>query len=174
MLTILGLVENGDLDIDLIRKRWNSKSNARRISTRREVAQEILKGASETIPLDDDIETQQQQWSNSGIKPPRCSPFGIRVHAEVEYFCTCDDKLWKKGPSAAEVCETSRCHAAGTRNESRVMSSVFDPLPTSTAEAREILIRDLGIVDTLRFLGQFRTGSGNYTTERGDGSTICP
>jgi len=33
--------------------------------------------------------------------------------------------------------------------------------------AREILTRDLGIVDALRFLGQFRAGSGDYTAERG-------
>jgi hypothetical protein len=48
------------------------------------------------------------------------------------------------------------------------MSTVIRPIADIDRRAREILIRDLGIVDTLRFLGQFRTGSGNYTTERGE------
>jgi hypothetical protein len=47
------------------------------------------------------------------------------------------------------------------------MSSVIRPIADIDRLAREILTRDLGIVDTLRFLGQFRTGSGNYTAERG-------
>ncbi len=35
-----------------------------------------------------------------------------------------------------------------------------------TQEAIELLTRELGIVATLRFLGQFTTGYGNYTEER--------
>lgn len=35
-----------------------------------------------------------------------------------------------------------------------------------TQEAIELLARELGLVDTLRFLGQFTTGYGNYTEER--------
>ena len=35
-----------------------------------------------------------------------------------------------------------------------------------TQEAIELLARELGIVATLRFLGQFTTGYGNYTEER--------
>lgn len=48
------------------------------------------------------------------------------------------------------------------------MSAVIRPLADIDRRAREILTRDLGIVDTLRFLGQFRSGSGDYTTERGE------
>lgn len=47
------------------------------------------------------------------------------------------------------------------------MSAVIRPIADVDRRAREILTRDLGIVDTLRFLGQFRTGSGDYTAERG-------
>jgi len=35
-----------------------------------------------------------------------------------------------------------------------------------TQEAIELLTKELGIVATLRFLGQFTTGYGNYTEER--------
>jgi hypothetical protein len=33
-------------------------------------------------------------------------------------------------------------------------------------EAEAILIREMGVVAALRFLNQFRAGSGNYTTDR--------
>jgi hypothetical protein len=46
------------------------------------------------------------------------------------------------------------------------MSSVIRPIADIDRQAREILTRDLGIVDTLRFLGQFHSGSGDYTAER--------
>jgi hypothetical protein len=48
------------------------------------------------------------------------------------------------------------------------MSTVIRPIADIDRRAREILTRDLGIVDTLRFLGQFRSGSGDYTAERGE------
>jgi len=35
-----------------------------------------------------------------------------------------------------------------------------------TQQAIEILYRELGVVETVRFLGQFTTGYGNYTEER--------
>jgi hypothetical protein len=48
------------------------------------------------------------------------------------------------------------------------MSAIIRPIADIDRRAREILTRDLGIVDTLRFLGQFRSGSGDYTAERGE------
>ena len=48
------------------------------------------------------------------------------------------------------------------------MSTVIRPIAEIYRQAREILTRDLGVVDTLRFLGQFRSGSGDYTAERGE------
>ncbi len=35
-----------------------------------------------------------------------------------------------------------------------------------TNRAKYTLIQEFGLVDTVRFLNQFRTGSGNYTAER--------
>ena len=40
------------------------------------------------------------------------------------------------------------------------------PLVEITEKALEVLIRELGLVKTLRFVGQFTTGYGNYTEER--------
>ena len=40
------------------------------------------------------------------------------------------------------------------------------PLVEITQEALRLLYRDIGIVNTVRFLNQFTTGFGNYTEER--------
>jgi hypothetical protein len=46
------------------------------------------------------------------------------------------------------------------------MSVQIHPLTEITSRAQNALIRELGVVDTLRFLNQFRAGTGDYTTER--------
>jgi hypothetical protein len=40
------------------------------------------------------------------------------------------------------------------------------PLAEITAEALSVLYREIGIVNTVRFVAQFTTGYGNYTLER--------
>ena len=54
------------------------------------------------------------------------------------------------------------------------MTVPTEPLSKLTHEAISVLTRELGVARTLRFLGQYRTGQGNYTEERhqflGDGS----
>jgi len=47
------------------------------------------------------------------------------------------------------------------------MSAVIRPIAEIDRRAREVLTRELGVVDTLRFLAQFWSGSGDYTAERG-------
>jgi hypothetical protein len=47
------------------------------------------------------------------------------------------------------------------------MSAAIRPLAEVTAQGTEMLIREMGVVDALRFLNQFRPGSGDYTKERG-------
>jgi hypothetical protein len=40
------------------------------------------------------------------------------------------------------------------------------PLAQITAEAMKILYREIGIVDTLRFISQYTAGYGDYTAQR--------
>jgi len=40
------------------------------------------------------------------------------------------------------------------------------PLAQITAEAMKILYREIGIVDTLRFINQYTAGYGDYTAQR--------
>jgi hypothetical protein len=46
------------------------------------------------------------------------------------------------------------------------MKTATRPLNEITQEATRLLYKELGIVNTLRFLNQFTTGYGDYTKER--------
>lgn len=46
------------------------------------------------------------------------------------------------------------------------MSISIQPMNELSNRAKHALIEELGVVDAMRFLSQFRAGSGNYTTER--------
>jgi hypothetical protein len=46
------------------------------------------------------------------------------------------------------------------------MSARIQPISEISHRATSMLIREIGIVDTIRFLNQFRSGSGDYTMER--------
>ena len=46
------------------------------------------------------------------------------------------------------------------------MTVVVKPLAEVTRRAIEILSRELGAADTMRFVGQFTSGHGDYTAER--------
>lgn len=46
------------------------------------------------------------------------------------------------------------------------MKTDTKPLNQITQEATRLLYRELGVVNTLRFLNQFTAGYGNYTEER--------
>ena len=47
------------------------------------------------------------------------------------------------------------------------MSVELRPLSELNQHATAILVHEIGLVDTLRFLSQFSAGSGDYTKERG-------
>jgi len=42
----------------------------------------------------------------------------------------------------------------------------IQPIGELTNRAKNALIQELGVIDAMRFLNQFRVGSGDYTTER--------
>lgn len=46
------------------------------------------------------------------------------------------------------------------------MNVSIQPVSELTHRARHALIQELGVVDAMRFLNQFRAGHGNYTAER--------
>ncbi len=48
------------------------------------------------------------------------------------------------------------------------MTTEIKPLVEITQSAIRVLVKELGVVDTIRFVNQFTPGYGDYTTERQD------
>ncbi len=46
------------------------------------------------------------------------------------------------------------------------MNAQIQPIAELNRRATNALVREVGIVNTLRYLNQFRTGGGDYTVER--------
>ncbi len=46
------------------------------------------------------------------------------------------------------------------------MTASTQPLSEITQEAITVLVREMGVARTLRFLGQYQNGRGNYTDDR--------
>ncbi len=46
------------------------------------------------------------------------------------------------------------------------MSLFIQPMSELSNRARRVLVEELGVVDAIRFLNQFRPGHGDYTVER--------
>ena len=46
------------------------------------------------------------------------------------------------------------------------MTTHLQPISELTQRATKALIKEIGVIDTIRFLNQFRAGTGNYTVER--------
>lgn len=46
------------------------------------------------------------------------------------------------------------------------MTISIQPMSELTSRAKYVLVQELGIVDTMRFLNQFRVGEGDYTVQR--------
>jgi uncharacterized membrane protein YGL010W len=46
------------------------------------------------------------------------------------------------------------------------MNTVIKPIALVNENATTILIKEIGVVDTIRFLNQFTFGHGNYTEAR--------
>lgn len=44
--------------------------------------------------------------------------------------------------------------------------SIIQPISDVTNRAKHALIQELGVIDTMRFLNQFRVGDGDYAVER--------
>lgn len=46
------------------------------------------------------------------------------------------------------------------------MTTHIQPISDITQRGTNALVNEIGVVDTIRFLNQFRAGSGNYTMDR--------
>jgi predicted nucleic acid-binding protein len=96
VLVILSLCESGQLDL------VSSEALLLEIGripdqSRRKNALYILRIARETIELNQETEVLANSLESSGLKPMDALHLAFASAAKVDYFCTCDDDLLKKG-----------------------------------------------------------------------------
>lgn len=100
VLGIIGLVEDGELelvasDVLLFETRRNPRSE------RRAYAMDVLDKANAFIEMSASIRERSAELERNGLKPLDALHLATAEAAEVDYFCTTDDKLLKRGKVAA-------------------------------------------------------------------------
>ena len=99
-LGIIALVEDGELelvasDVLLFETRRNPRAE------RRAYAMDVLDKASAFIEMSASIRERSAELERDGLKPLDALHLATAEAAEVDYFCTTDDKLLKRGKVAA-------------------------------------------------------------------------
>jgi len=105
---------------------------------RKTYAREVLAKAKGVISTDNKVETRARALQAEGIKPIDALHLASAVEAKAD----------------------------GANCRGDAMNSQAKPLNEITRHAIDLLSKEMGIVDTVRFLNQFTTGYGNYTEER--------
>jgi len=105
VLTILALVESGDLELpssEVLEFEIANGPDAQRQARVRE----LLKLASQVVKVTDEIEAEAVTLVKSGIKPIDALHLATASGTKADYFCTCDDQLLKKGRKLKTLGET--------------------------------------------------------------------
>lgn len=102
ILSILGWCESGGLILvasDVLTFEIERNPNP----TRREYALEALTKAKYWAALNEPIESRARILSSAGIKPLDALHLASAEAAQVNYFCTCDDKLLRRARSLKDL-----------------------------------------------------------------------
>ena len=95
VLTILSLVESGDLE--LLSSEVLEFEISRIPDVQRQArVREILTLAIQILKLTDEVEALAATLAKAGIKPIDALHLASAAQTKADYFCTCDDKLLKK------------------------------------------------------------------------------
>jgi hypothetical protein len=92
VLTILGLVESGQLEL-LSSEALEFEIHCMPDADRQSRARETLELASQTLKLVTDVEAHAQELHRLGIKPMDSLHLAFASWTRADFFCTCDDKL---------------------------------------------------------------------------------
>jgi predicted nucleic acid-binding protein len=164
VLCILALCEAGQVEL-VSSEALEFETACNTNIARQEYAFEILARAKEVLVLSDSIEERAREFHASGMKPLDALHLAFAEESGVDFFCTCDDQFLNKAKSI----ESPRIKVAAPIElieEIGKMTIEAKPLADITREAIRVLAKEIGIVNTLRFINQFTTGYGDYTEER--------
>ncbi len=101
VLAILALCESGELEMvssEALLFEINRASN----TSRKEIALGMLGVAKSLIAIDQEIKDRAAELLNHGVQPLDALHLASAEKAQVDFFCTCDDKLLRK---AKMLCE---------------------------------------------------------------------
>lgn len=96
VLTILSLVESGSLELlssEAVEYEIGRMADTERMKN----AKAMLKLASRTLEVTDEIEAAADSLVKRKIRPLDALHLAFADGAKADYLCTCDDKLLKKG-----------------------------------------------------------------------------
>jgi len=96
VLTILALVESGDLEL-LSSEVLEFEIGKIHDVPRQARARDMLKLAGQFLKVTDEIEAQADSLVKAGIKPIDALHLATASSMKADCFCTCDDLLLKKG-----------------------------------------------------------------------------
>lgn len=115
-------------------------------SDRRAEVISFLTLASERLEISDATEAIALSFEHGGIRAMDAVHLALASNAKVDYFCT-----------------SFRPRARGNQ-----ISVGIQPIAELTHRAKNVLVNELGAIDAMRFLNQFRAGNGDYTKDRLD------
>lgn len=95
VLTILALVESGDLEL-LSSEVLEFEIANTRDALRQARVRDVLKLAGQVVKLTDETEAEAEIFVASGVTPIDALHLATASGAQADYFCTCDDPLLKK------------------------------------------------------------------------------
>ena len=99
ILGVLSLCAAGA--IDLIASDAHSFETSRNPSpTRKQYAIEVVSKAAEYVRTTEAVKKRAESLHAAGIKPLDALHLASALEAEVDYFCTCDDRFYKKARQA--------------------------------------------------------------------------
>ena len=101
VLAIISLCESGQLEMvssEALLFEINRTSN----TSRKEIALGMLGVAKSLIAIDQEIKDRAAELINNGVKPLDALHLASAEKAQVDFFCTCDDKLLKKAKTLCE------------------------------------------------------------------------
>ena len=95
VLTILRLVESRHIEL-LTSEALQFEIDRTPNQYRKAQVIEMLKLATRTIEINDEIENEAKIFVQGGVKPVDALHLASASWAKADYFCTCDDKLLKR------------------------------------------------------------------------------
>lgn len=164
ILALLAYCEQGHADL-IVSDVVVYESNNNPHPQKRQFITGIINHAREHIALTATIEQRAIDFEQKGIKAIDALHLALAEAGQVDYFCTCDDRFYRRAHAA-------RCNNKGTAT---IRISTGDKCMSTTAHialneineiAVRLLVQELGIANTARFINQFTLGVGDSLAEK--------